>query len=221
MVIEPGYPVFGLDDPAAEAAHRLADAGLQAAPVLDGKRYAGMATLSGILAGRKGFPSKQATLRSITLEPVPGFAGDTGIVESLGVLAEVDSEVIAVLDEKMEYLGAVTRRALFRTIAEWLHPEPEASTIELQVPPPGARLSEIVAAIEKNDAVVLNCSSKPFGTTGEAQLLTVRVLSHDFYRLVRNLERYGYLVTYHTPYPGSGYDDMREKALEFIRYMDM
>ncbi|NTU68231.1 MAG: CBS domain-containing protein [Chlorobiaceae bacterium] len=220
-MIEADYPAFSLDDAAADAAKLLAEAGISAAPVLDGKRYVGMATLPGLLAGRKAFPARQTTLRSVTLDPVPGFSGDAVIIESLEAVSTVDAEVIAVLDEEREYAGAVTKRAIFMMMASLLHAESEASTIEMEVPPPGVRLSEIIAAIEKNDAFVLHCSSKPYGTMGEGQLLTFRVVSHDFFRLVRNLEKYGYLITYNTEYPDSGYDDMREKALEFIRYMDM
>lgn len=220
-MIEAGYPVFSFDDPAAQAVRRLADAGLSAAPVLAGRRYAGMATLTGLLAGRKGLPSPRTTLRSVTLEAVPGFAGDAMLVESLPAVSAVETDVIAVLDEEMEFAGAITKRSIYRVLEGWLHAEAGVATIELEVPPPGARLSEIVAAIEKNDAQVLHCSTKPFGASGEGQLLLIRVQSHDFFRLVRNLERYGYLISYHSPFPDTEYDDMREKALEFIRYMDM
>ncbi len=220
-MIEPGYPVFSLDDPAVDAVRRLADAGVSAAPVLDGRRYVGMATISGLLAGRKGFPAPRTTLRSAPLENIPGFAGDAMLVESLPAVSAVETDVIAVLDEEMEFAGAITKRSIYRVLESWLHAESGVSTIELEVPPPGARLSEIVAAIEKNDAKVLHCSAKAYGSTGEGQLLLIRVLSHDFFRLVRNLERYGYLISYHSPFPDTEYDDMREKALEFIRYMDM
>lgn len=220
-MIEAGYPAFDLDDSAADVARRLLEAGIPAAPVLDGDRYCGMASIQGLLAGRKGFPARQTSLRSVVLDPVPGFSGDAVVVESLEAVAALDAEVIPVLDEDMEYAGAVTKRTIFRMLSGLQHADAGASTIEIEVPPPGAKLSEIIAAIEKNDSLVLQCSSKPYGTAGERQLLTFRVISHDFFRLVRNLERYGYLITYHTPYPESGYDDMREKALEFIRYMDM
>ncbi|NTV01397.1 MAG: CBS domain-containing protein [Chlorobiaceae bacterium] len=220
-MIETGHPVFGLDDPAADVARRLLEAGVPAAPVLDGDRYCGMASLQGLFAGRKGFPSRTTTLRSVMLDQVPGFSGDAVVVDSLGAVAALDAEVIPVLDEDMEYAGTVTKRSILRMLSGWLHADAGTSTIEIEVPPSGAKLSEIIAAIEKNDSFVLESSSKPYGATGEGQLLTFRVMSHDFFRLVRNLERYGYLIIYHTPYPESGHDDLREKALEFIRYMDM
>ncbi|NTU93163.1 MAG: CBS domain-containing protein [Chlorobiaceae bacterium] len=220
-MIEADYPVFGLDDLAGEAARRLADCGLASAPVLDGPLYVGMVTLSGLLAGRKGFPQAKSTLRSVRLEPVPGFAQDAQLFESLRAVATVGSEVIPLLDSDMRYVGVVTRRAILGVLAERFHVEEGVSTLEIEVPPPGAKLSEMIAAIEKNDASVVSYSSKPSGMAGGGVVLFFRVMTHDFFRLVRNLENYGYLVDYHSPFPDVSYDEMREKALEFIRYMDM
>ena len=52
-------------------------------------------------------------------------------------------------------------------------------------------------------------------------LLPFRVQTHDQFRLVKNVEQYGYAIRYASPLSASEYDELREKALEFIRYMDM
>lgn len=218
---EPGYPAFGLDDPAGEVARALAERGLTAAPVLDGASYVGMVTLSGLLSGRKGWPPAKMTLRSVGIETVPGVAIDAELIENLKALMATGSDVIALLDDEMQYAGAVRLRSVFEALATAFHGEEGVASLEIQVPPPGVRLSEMIAAIEKNDASVLSFSMHQSAKASTAQILFFRVVTRDFFRLVRNLEKYGYLVSYHSPFPDNGYDEMREKALEFIRYIDM
>ncbi len=220
-MIEEDFPVFTLDDSAGEAARRLVEGHHGSAPVLDGDRYVGMATLSGLLAGKRGWPSAKTLLGSIVLEQVPVFGPDAQLIEGVKAFDAIGSEVVPLAEEDGTFAGVVTRRAVLAALAGLFHSEDGSASLEIEVPPPGARLSEVIAAIEKNDASIVSFSSKPSGTTGDGQLLLFRVLTHDFFRLVRNLEKYGYLVSYHTPFPDAGYDEMREKALEFIRYMDM
>jgi len=220
-LVERGYPVFALDDLAGEAARKLADGGFSAAPVLDGDRYSGMVTLAALLEGRKGWPSPKALVRSARVEPVPGFSMEAQLLDNISAVAAVESEIIALLDDQLRYAGVVRKRAIFQVLALRFHTGEEGATLEIEVPPPGVRLSEMIAALEKNDASVRSYSSMPSGATGEGQILSFRVVTHDFFRLVRNMEKYGYLISYHSPFPDVGYDEMREKALEFIRYMDM
>jgi acetoin utilization protein AcuB len=220
-LIEDDYPVFALDDTAGEAARRLVEGRHGSAPVLDGDRYVGMATLSGLLGGKRGWPSAKTLLSSVLLDPVPVFGPEAQLIEGLKAFVAIGSEVVPLADEDGTFAGIVTMRAVMAALAGLFHAEDGSSSIEIEVPPPGARLSEMIAALEKNDASIVSFSSKPSGTTGEGQLLMFRVMTHDFFRLVRNLEKYGYLVSYHSPFPDAGYDEMREKALEFIRYMDM
>jgi CBS domain-containing protein len=220
-LIEEDYPVFALDDAAGEAARRLVERRVGLAPVIDGDRYAGMATLSGLLAGNRGWPSAKTAVRSSVLERVPVFGPDTELIEGLKAFVAIGSEAVPLADDDGTFAGIVTRRAVMEALAALFHAEDGSSSLEIEVPPPGARLSEMIAVIEKNDASIVSFSSKPSGKTGDGQLLLFRVMTHDFFRLVRNLEKYGYLVSYHSPFPDAGYDEMREKALEFIRYMDM
>jgi CBS domain-containing protein len=220
-LIDAAYPAFGLNDPAGQVAHRLADSGLASAPVIDGRRYVGMVTLSGLLSGRRGWPPAKMTLRETALDAVPAFGEEARLFESLGAVIAVGVELIPVVDHDGGYAGVVSRSVILDHMAAYFHPEGGCSSIEIEVPPPGARFSEIIAAIEKNDASIVSFSVGPSGKASESQIVFFRVLTHDFFRLVRNLERYGYLVSYHSPFPDSGFDEMREKALEFIRYMDM
>jgi len=55
----------------------------------------------------------------------------------------------------------------------------------------------------------------------ESMVITFRVQTHDLFRLVKNMEKYGYLIRYASPFFKERDDELREKALEFIHFMDM
>lgn len=220
-LIETDFPVFSLDEPTALLARRLTDGGFAFAPVLDKGRYVGMASLSGVLSGRKGWPSAKTTLVAAELLPVPAFAPDDQIFEKLSAVAAIKSDVVPVVDDQGGYAGVVSRQGILGFLAARFHSGEGSSTLEIEVPPKGARLSEIIETIEKNDASIISFTAWPSGGAGDGQILFFRVVTHDFFRLIRNMENYGYLIRYHSPFPDAGYDELREKALEFIRYMDM
>jgi acetoin utilization protein AcuB len=221
FLIEASYPVFALDEPAAHVARTLADGGLAFAPVLDGGRYVGMVSLSALLSGRKGWPSAKTLLASARLEVVPAFALDDQVFEKLHAVVAARGDVVPVTDAEGLYAGVVTKQGILGFLAARFHSGEGSSTLEIVVPPTGARLSELIEIIEKNDASILSFTSWPSNVAGEGQILFFRVVTHDFFRLILNLEKYGYLIRYHSSFPDAGYDELREKALEFIRYMDM
>ncbi len=49
----------------------------------------------------------------------------------------------------------------------------------------------------------------------------MRLQVHDAYHLVKTLEQYGYMIRYAAPLSGGDDEDLRQKALEFIRVMDL
>jgi acetoin utilization protein AcuB len=220
-LIDANYPVFAIDEPAGQIARKLADAALAFAPVLDGGRFVGMVSLSGLLSGRKGWPSASTALDSARLEVMAAFDLDDQLFDKLRSVSAVRSDVVPVVDEEGLYAGVVTKQGILGFLATRFQSGEGSSSLEIEVPPTGAKLSELIQSIEKNDASIISFTSSPSDVAGEGQILYFRVVTHDFFRLIRNMEKYGYLIRYHSPFPYSGYDELREKALEFIRYMDM
>lgn len=221
-LIEKNHPVVSLDEPAAQVARRLVEGGMAFAPVIDAdQRYVGMVSLAGLMTGRKGWPSAKSALDPAELDVVPVFAPDEQLFEKLRALAEIKSDIVPIVDDQGRYAGVVSQRGILGFLAARFHSGDGSSTLEIEVPPIGAKLSELIDTIEKNDASIISFTAWPSGVDGEGQILFFRVVTHDFFRLIRNMEKYGYLIRYHSPFPDSGYDELREKALEFLRYMDM
>ena len=55
----------------------------------------------------------------------------------------------------------------------------------------------------------------------DGMVVSFRVQTHDLFRLVKNLEKYGYSIRYTSAFFTERADELREKALEFIHFMDM
>jgi CBS domain-containing protein len=218
---EADYPAFMLGGSAAEAARRLVASGCACAPLLEGERYLGMVSLSGLLGDRKGWPPAKEKLSAEMIEPVRVYQPDEQLFDNLISVAAAKCGIVPLADEDGRYEGVVSRKRILNFLAERIHSGEGGSTMEIEVPPTGAKLSEIIETIEKNDASILSFTSWPSGVTGEGRIIFFRVATHDFFRLVRNMENYGYHIRYHSAFPDAGYDELREKALEFIRYMDM
>ncbi|NTW54752.1 MAG: CBS domain-containing protein [Chlorobaculum sp.] len=220
-LVEAGYPAFTLGDSTAEVARKLANADFACAPVLDGGRYAGMVLLSGLLKGRKGWPTAKEKLGEEQLEKVRPYRPDDQLFDNLLPVAASRSGIVPLAEADGRYAGVVSIKRILGFLAERMHSGEGGSTVEIEVPPTGAKLSEIIETIEKNDASILSFTSWPTGVAGEGRIIFFRLATLDFFRLVRNLENYGYLIRYHSSFPNAGYDELREKALEFIHYMDM
>lgn len=220
-LVEADYPAFTLGDSTAEVAKKLADAGFACAPVLEGGRYAGMVFLSGLLKGRKGWPTVKEKLGEEQLVKVRPYHPDDQLFDNLLPVAASRSGIVPLAEADGRYAGVVSIKRILGFLAERMHSGEGGSTIEIEVPPTGAKLSEIIETIEKNDASILSFTSWPTGAAGGGSIIFFRVATHDFFRLVRNIENYGYIIRYHSIFPDAGYDELREKALEFIHYMDM
>lgn len=221
QLIEAGYPVFAIGDPVADVARKLADSELGCAPVLDGGRYVGMVFLSALLRGRKGWPPAGQNLDPAMIERVGSYREEEQLFDNLIAISASRSSIVPVIAPDGLYSGVVSRQRILAFLADRIHAGEGGSTIEIETPPTGAKLSEIIETIEKNDASILSFTSWPAGGANEGRIIFFRIATHDFFRLVRNLENYGYLIRYHSAFPDAGYDELREKALEFIRYMDM
>lgn len=220
-LLDPGYPVFTLGEQLSAVAHKLADEGLGCAPVFDGERYVGLVFLANILQGRKGWPAAREKLDMAMIEPVRAHLAEEQLFENLHSISTSRSGIVPVVDADGRYAGVVMKQKILAFLADRIHAGEGGSTMEIEVPPTGARLSEIIDMIEKNDATILSLTSWPSGIAGEGQIIFFRVASRDFFRLVRNMENYGYIIRYHSAFPDADYDDLREKAIEFIRYIDM
>ncbi|MEI6651081.1 MAG: CBS domain-containing protein [Chlorobiaceae bacterium] len=214
--LDTSFPFFLGDDLVADVLSLMQKKGVECAPLLHEGKVAAMVTILDLL------PAQQSRKRLMELKLE--HACSVGLHEHLfEIVVRMDSfpyQLIPVSGEGGDYVGVIQKAALFEHIATVFHLREECMTLELDVPSYDLKLSEIIATLEKNDATVLSCGIYPAALDGEGLVLTFRLQIHDFYRLVSNLKKYGYMIRYTSPFSEKD-DEMREKALEFIRFMDM
>ncbi len=210
-------PVFTDDDLVVEVLALMQEEGLDCAPVLHEGSIWAMVTILDLLPVQHS----KKRLKELKL----GHAESIGLHEHLfEIIARMDSfscALIPVSEGDEHYVGVVEKAVLFEHFTDIFHLGEEGVTLELDVPSSDLKLSQVIATLEKNDATVLSCGMYPAVPEGMGMVVTFRLQTHDLFRLVANLEKYGYLIRYTSPFFKIKDDEMREKALEVMRFMDM
>ncbi|HED30310.1 MAG TPA: CBS domain-containing protein [Prosthecochloris aestuarii] len=220
--IDRSYPVVQPGDTCSEVATILREAGMEDIPVVDEGRVTAIVSAKDIIAC-SGI-SRTGSARCISELGLSGCTcvpASTHVLDAFSMLVRSPFGIIPVCGPEGEYIGVVGLGRLARDICDIFHLCGEEATLELEVPAMGVNVSEIVSVMEKNDATVLGFGLRTPEPDAEGMVLTFRVLSSDLYRLVKSLEKYGYLVVYHSPFSFGENDELRDKALEFMRYIDM
>jgi len=215
------YPFFTDTAFAAEVLDIMQEKGIESAPVLhDGKAVA-VVTLADLLPARRHPETAGLRLSEMRISEIKSIGRHEHLFDLFEQLPSFVHSIIPVSDDDGKYTGIVEQVKILRQIAEVFHLGKEATTLELDLPSHSLKVSEVIATLEKNDATLLSFGSYFAGSDKERIIVIFRVQTHDQFRLVKNMEKYGYTVRYASPLSQSEYDELREKALEFIRYMDM
>jgi CBS domain-containing protein len=211
------YPVFDIDALALEVLEAMENGPYESLPVLQEGKLLAVVTLQDLLQARHLDDNEALPLRELPLSKPPGFFPEDHLLDVFLRLRLLPGNLVPLSGREGEYLGCVRKIVFYEKIAEIFRLEDDGMTIELDLPSIGLKLSEVIAIIEKNDATVVS-----FGMYHAPEMVAAfRVQTHDFFRLVTNLEKYGYAIRFSSPFLQEKDDSLREKALEFIRLMDM
>ncbi len=214
-------PFFTDDALVVEVLAFMQKEGVECAPVLHDGEVTAMVTTMDLVPLEQLEKTKKLRLKDLKLEKVGSIGLHEHLFDIFSRMHLFSSPLIAVSERDGMYAGVVEKALLLERIAAIFHLGDGAVTLELDVPSFDLKLSEVIAALEKNDATVLSFGMYPATPDGDGVVVTFRLQTYDLFRLVKNLEKYGYSVRYTSPFFQEKDDDMREKALEFIRFMDM
>jgi CBS domain-containing protein len=214
-------PVFADDVFVETALAFLQEAGYGCAPVLHDGKITAMVTIMDLLLSQQAAKTNEMRLSELKLEAVESIGLHEHLFEIFSRINTFSWSLIPVLKEDGSYAGVMQKAILLDYIAAIFRLGEEGITLELEVPSFDLKLSEVIAALEKNDATILSFGMYPAVPAGDGMVLFFRLQTHDLFRLVKNLEKYGYLIRYTSPFFKEKDDDMREKALEFIHFMDL
>ena len=222
--IEADYPVFQASENVSDVLAQLKELGLQEAPVLLDNKLFGLLHPDDVRVAADEESDQEGGLRldQVAFDEPETLRGDEHILDVFERLNDSSAgRLLTVTDQDGVYEGVVFKSDLLREIALLFHFSETGATLELEAPALGVKVSEIIGVIEKNDAMVLSFGVIEPEPGAQTMVMTFRVQCQDVYRLVANLEKYGYFIRYAKPAGAGGVDELREKALEFMRYIDM
>ncbi len=219
--LDASYPVFQDTLSIKDALARMQEGRLSCAPVVRDGELRAMVTPFDLLMEEPPNAKRELRLKDLRLEMPEKIGLHEHTFDIFRRMRSFPGSFIPVVDDSGRYAGVVRKSMLSESIAEVFHLGDEGMTIEIDVPSFGLKLSEVIAAFEKNDATVLSFGLTPMPSGGTGAVETFRIQTHDPFRLVKNMEKYGYSIRYSSPFSSEGEDDLRERALEFIRLMDM
>jgi len=214
-------PVFADDALVAEVLAFMQKGGIECAPVLHEGKIAAMVTIMDLLPSEQSKKARGVRLAQLKLEKAESIGLDEHLFDIFSRICVFSQPLIPVSGREGGYIGVLEKATLFERIAAIFHLGEEAVTLELDVPSFELKLSEVIAAFEKNDATVLSFGMYSAAPEGDGVVITFRLQTHDLFRLVKNLEKYGYSIRYTSPFFREKEDEMREKAREFIRFMEI
>ncbi len=210
-------PVFAESDLVADVVARLQKSGRRCAPLLHEGKALAMVTLADALAA---LPSSKK-LCDMEFPPITCYGLHQHLFEIIAQMDTSSCTLLPVADENGYYVGVVEKAMLLEHIATMYHLREGAVTLELDVPSRYLKLSEVIATIEKNDTTVLSCAIYPSTPDSVGMIATFQLQTYDFFRLITNLEKYGYVIRYTSSFLREEHNEMREKALEVMRFMEM
>jgi acetoin utilization protein AcuB len=219
--LDTNYPSFADDAIVAEVFSSMRKGHFESAPVLHAGKVTAMVTIMDLLDATASKKKSGLRLLDLQLQQTESIGLHGHLFDHFARIMAFSGRVIPVAFDDGTYAGTIEKSFILQKFAEVFHLGEEYMTLEIDVPSSGLKLSEVIAAIEKNDATVLSSGLYHSAPEGSGVVVTFRIQTHDWFRLVKNMEKYGYLIHYSSPLSREGEDELREKALEFIRFMDM
>lgn len=116
------------------------------------------------------------------------------LFDIIEVLEKNNLSVVPVLDEEKQYQGVITNRKLLYTIAKSAAIQSIGGVIVLKMNNNDYSLTEIANIVESNNTKIL--SSYVTSTPESAKMeLTLKLNTSDIVSIVKDLERFDYLIT--------------------------
>lgn len=183
-------------------------------PVVDGTEFIGLISESELFElDESDSPISSAHLNLIR----PQLTESQHAYDALKLMAQLNVDVIGVLDEHGQYRGAVSIRKIAEQLVKMAAMKEPGGILVVEVNNVDYSLSQIAQIVEGNDAKIL--SAYVAGIPGTPRVeVTLKINREDLSRIVQTFERYNYTIngTFHQ----SVYeDDMKERYDEFMNYI--
>ena len=209
-------PPLKVSDTGSKALHWMEEFRVSQLPVVDKRKFLGLVTDTDLIDVNK--PKEAIGKQKIPLIKASVTQGQHAF-EALKLISGLKLSMIAVLDDKDNYLGCITSVNLMQKIAAMPFVHEPGGIIMLELNINDYSLAQISQIVEGNDAKILSSyiTSNVDSTKIE---LTIKVNKDDLSAILQTFNRYGYSVkaSFHL---GEYDKDMKGRFDEFIHYLNI
>jgi CBS-domain-containing membrane protein len=214
QLISDDIPPLKTDDSAEKALRWMDEFKVSWLPVVDGTEFVGIISESELFEldeSDSPISSRQLSLiRPVLNEGQHAY-------DALKLMAELNVDVIGILDENGQYCGAVTIRKIAEHLAKMAALREPGGILVLEVNNVDYSLSQIAQIVEGNDAKIL--SAYVAGIPGTPRVeITLKINREDLSRIIQTFERYNYQIT-GTFHQSVYEEDLKERYDEFMNYI--
>lgn len=214
QLISDDIPPLKNDDSADKALRWMEEFKVSWLPVVNGTEYMGIISESELFELEESeSPISSSHLRLIR----PVLTESQHAYDALKLMAQMNVDLLGVIDERGEYRGAITIRKIAEHLSKMAAIREPGGILVLEVNNVDYSLSQIAQIVEGNDAKIL--SAYVAGVPGSSKVeVTLKINREDLSRILQTFTRYNYDVkgTFHQ----SVYEeDLKERYDEFMNYI--
>ncbi len=214
QLISDDIPPLKTNDSAEKALTWMDEFKVSWLPVVDGTEFVGIISESELFELEESDSLIGSTKLSL-IRPV--LNENQHAYDALKLMAQLNVDVIGVLDDRGKYRGAVTIRKLAEHLAKMAAMREPGGILVLEVNNVDYSLAQIAQIVEGNEAKILSVYVAGIPDTPRVEV-TLKVNREDLSRIVQTFERYNYKIngTFHQ----SAYEeDLKGRYDEFMNYI--
>ncbi|MFA6923744.1 MAG: CBS domain-containing protein [Bacteroidales bacterium] len=185
-------------------------------PIVNNEQFLGLISENDILDINE--PDEPLGNHSLSLTK-PYVLRSQHILDVLKLMSFLQLSLIPVLDDKNNYLGAITLKTLLIKFAEFTAIQNPGGIIILELNSNDYTLAQISQIVESNDAKILNMfvTAHPDSTKID---VTLKVNRTDITPILKTFTRYDYVIKASFG-EDNFYDDLKERYDSFMNYLNI
>lgn len=209
-------PPLTVSDSGLKAMNWMQEFKLEHLPLVNGLEYLGLVTEEDILK----LNSLEQPLGNEPLHLIKSYVRpEQQIVDVVKLISRKKLSMVAVLDDRMHYMGAITLADIIKHYAETGIFEDAHGVIVLEMNPKNYSMAEIASIIESENGKILSAYITPVPESEDISL-TLKINLTDLSRIISSFERHEYTVKehyHHTEFM----DDLKSRYDQLMSFLNI
>lgn len=192
-LINNNIPRLQLKDSVSKALRLVTDFRVTHLPVAENDKFLGLISEDDLLDQKESkmpIELMQETFAHVSVRDNEHF------LNAVNCSNQVDSNIVAVVNEENELMGVITTNDLLKTIGNFAGTNEIGGIIVLEMERSQFAISEISRIVESNDATILHLNTTVHAETGMLTV-TIHINKKEISAIVSTFERYEFDVIYY------------------------